>query len=125
MPDKIEKVVEELSKLTVLEASQLSKALEEKWGVTAQAVAAVAAPAASSAEAQEEEKTEFDVYLEKAGDNKLSVIKEVKVITGLALTEAKKFVDSAPKAIKTGVSKEEVQKVKEQLEKVGAEVSVK
>jgi len=118
----IKKIVEELSKLTVLEAVELSKALEETWGVSAAAAVAVAAgPAAAAAE----EKTEFDVVLADAGANKLGVIKAVKDITGLGLGEAKAFVESAPKTVKEGVTKEEADKMKATLEAAGAKVEVK
>ena len=118
----IQKLVEELSKLTVLEAVELSKALEETWGVSAAAAVAVAAgPAAAAAE----EKTEFDVILADAGANKLAVIKAVKDITGLGLGEAKALVESAPKAVKEGVAKEEAEKMKATLEAAGAKVEMK
>ena len=118
----IQKLVEELSKLTVLEAVELSKALEETWGVSAAAAVAVAAgPAAAVAE----EKTEFDVVLAEAGANKLAVIKAVKDITGLGLGEAKALVESAPKAVKEGVAKEEAEKMKATLEAAGAKVEMK
>ena len=122
----IAKLVEELSKLTVLEAADLAKALEEAWGVSAAAAVAVAAPAAGGAAAEAaEEKTEFDVILTGDGGNKIAVIKEVRAITGLGLTEAKALVESAPKALKEGVSKDEADKVKAQLEAAGAQVEVK
>ena len=118
----IQKLVEELSKLTVLEAVELSKALEETWGVSAAATVAVAAgPAAAAAE----EKTEFDVVLADAGANKLAVIKAVKDITGLGLGEAKALVESAPKAVKEGVAKDEAEKMKATLEAAGAKVEMK
>ena len=118
----IQKLVEELSKLTVLEAVELSKALEETWGVRAAAAVAVAAgPAAAAAE----EKTEFDVVLAEAGANKLAVIKAVKDITGLGLGEAKALVESAPKAIKEGLAKDEAEKLKASLEAAGAKVEMK
>jgi len=118
----IQKLVEELSKLTVLEAVELSKALEETWGVSAAAAVAVAAgPAAAAAE----EKTEFDVVLADAGANKLAVIKAVKDITGLGLGEAKALVESAPKAVKEAVAKEEAEKMKATLEAAGAKVEMK
>ena len=118
----IQKLVEELSKLTVLEAVELSKALEETWGVSAAAAVAVAAgPAAAAAE----EKTEFDVILADAGANKLAVIKAVKDITGLGLGEAKALVESAPKAIKEAVAKDEAEKMKATLEAAGAKVEMK
>ena len=118
----IQKLVEELSKLSVLEAVELSKALEETWGVSAAAAVAVAAgPAAAAAE----EKTEFDVVLAEAGANKLAVIKAVKDITGLGLGEAKALVESAPKAVKEAVSKEDADKMKASLEAAGAKVELK
>ncbi|MDE0879068.1 MAG: 50S ribosomal protein L7/L12 [Sphingomonas bacterium] len=119
-------LVDSLSELTVLEASELSKMLEEKWGVSA--AAAVAAPAAGGAGAgapAAEEKTEFDVILTGDGGKKINVIKEVRAITGLGLTEAKTMVESAPKAVKEGVSKDEAEKVKAQLEAAGATVELK
>ncbi|MCL6609545.1 MAG: 50S ribosomal protein L7/L12 [Geminicoccaceae bacterium] len=124
----LEQLVEDLSKLTVLEAAQLSKMLEEKWGVSAAApvaVAAVAGAAAPAAAAPVEEKTEFDVILASAGANKINVIKEVRAITGLGLKEAKDLVEAAPKPVKEGVSKEEAAKIKAQLEAAGATVEVK
>ena len=120
------KLVDELSSLTVLEAAELSKMLEEKWGVSAAAAVAVAAPAGGGAGAPAaEEKTEFDVILTGDGGKKINVIKEVRAITGLGLTEAKTLVESAPKAIKEGVSKDEAEKVKKQLEDAGATVELK
>ncbi|MDB5688899.1 MAG: ribosomal protein [Sphingomonas bacterium] len=120
----LQKIVDDLSALTVLEAAELSKMLEEKWGVSA--AAAVAAPAAAGAAAPVvEEKTEFDVILTGDGGKKINVIKEVRAITGLGLTEAKTLVESAPKAIKEGVSKDEAEKVKAQLEGAGATVELK
>ena len=123
----IAKLVEELSKLTVLEAADLAKALEEAWGVSAAAAVAVAAPAAGGGDAggAAEEKTEFDVILTGDGGNKIAVIKEVRAITGLGLTEAKALVESAPKAIKEGVSKDEASKIQAQLVGAGAQVEVK
>jgi large subunit ribosomal protein L7/L12 len=122
----LNKIVEELSALTVLEAAELSKLLEEKWGVSAAAAVAVAAPAAGGAAAPAaEEKTEFDVILTGDGGKKINVIKEVRAITGLGLTEAKTLVESAPKAVKEGVNKEEAEKVKKQLEEAGATVELK
>ncbi|HOE61169.1 MAG TPA: 50S ribosomal protein L7/L12 [Kiritimatiellia bacterium] len=119
-----EEVIDFLSNLSVLEISKLVKALEEKWGVTAAApVAVAAAPAAAAAPV--EEKTEFDVVLVEAGANKISVIKEVRAITGLGLKDAKDLVEAAPKPVKEGVAKEEAAKLKEQLEKAGAKVEVK
>ena len=118
----IQKLVEELSKLTVLEAVELSKALEETWGVSAAAAVAVAAgPVAAAAE----EKSEFDVVLAEVGANKLAVIKAVKDITGLGLGEAKALVESAPKAVKEGVAKDEAEKMKATLEAAGAKVEMK
>ena len=118
-------LVEELSKLTVLEAAELSKMLEEKWGVSAAApVAAAAAPVAAAA-APVEEQTEFTVILASAGDKKINVIKEVRTITGLGLKEAKDLVEGAPKPVKEGVSKDEVAKIKKMLEDAGAKVEVK
>ena len=120
----LSKIVDELSKLTVLEAADLAKMLEEKWGVTAAAAVAVAAgPAAGAAAA--EEKTEFTVMLTAVGDKKIEVIKEVRALTGLGLKEAKDLVEAAPKAVKEGVNKEEAEKIKTTLEKVGAKVELK
>ncbi|WP_061938766.1 50S ribosomal protein L7/L12 [Aureimonas sp. AU22] len=120
------KIVEDLSSLTVLEAAELSKMLEEKWGVSAAAPVAVAAGGGAGAPAAEvEEKTEFDVILAEAGANKINVIKEVRAITGLGLKEAKDLVDGAPKPVKEAVSKDEAAKIKDQLEKAGAKVDVK
>ena len=120
------KIVEDLSALTVLEAAELSKLLEEKWGVSAAAPVAVAAVAgAGAAAAVEEEKTEFDVILVDAGANKINVIKEVRGITGLGLKEAKDLVEGAPKAVKEGVSKAEAADLKKKLEDAGAKVDVK
>ena len=120
------KIVEDLSSLTVLEAAELSKLLEEKWGVSAAApVAVAAAGGAAAAAAPEEEKTEFDVILVDAGANKINVIKEVRAITGLGLKEAKALVDGAPKALKEQASKEEAESIKEKLEAAGAEVEIK
>ena len=120
----IAKLVEELSKLTVLEAADLAKALEEAWGVSAAAAVAVAAAPAAAAEAAEE-KTEFDVILASDGGNKIAVIKEVRAITSLGLTEAKALVESAPKAIKEGVSKAEAEDIKAKIEGAGGTVEVK
>ncbi|MXO70312.1 50S ribosomal protein L7/L12 [Alteraurantiacibacter buctensis] len=120
----IAKLVEELSKLTVLEAADLAKALEEAWGVSAAAAVAVAAPAAAAAEAVEE-KTEFDVILTGDGGNKIAVIKEVRAITSLGLTEAKALVESAPKAIKEGVNKTEAEEIKAKIEAAGGTVELK
>jgi large subunit ribosomal protein L7/L12 len=123
---KIEKLVEDLSSLTVLEAADLAKLLEEKWGVSAAApvaVAAAGAPAAGAAPAAE--KTEFTVVLTEAGANKINVIKEVRAITGLGLKEAKDLVEGAPKDVKADVSKDEAEKIKKQLEGAGAKVELK
>jgi large subunit ribosomal protein L7/L12 len=121
------KIVDDLSALTVLEAAELSKLLEEKWGVSAAAPVAVAAVAggAGAAAAAEEEKTEFDVILADAGANKINVIKEVRGITGLGLKEAKDLVEAAPKAVKEAVSKAEAADIKKKLEDAGAKVDVK
>jgi large subunit ribosomal protein L7/L12 len=120
------KLVDDLSALTVLEAAELSKMLEEKWGVSAAAPVAVAAVAgAGAAAAPVEEKTEFDVILADAGDKKINVIKEVRAITGLGLKEAKDLVEAAPKAVKEGVNKDEAEKIKKVLEEAGAKVEVK
>jgi large subunit ribosomal protein L7/L12 len=123
----LQKLVDELSALTVLEAAELSKLLEEKWGVSAAAPVAVAAgPAAAAAPAAAvEEQTEFTVILADAGDKKINVIKEVRSITGLGLKEAKDLVEAAPKPVKEGVSKDEVAKIKKMLEDAGAKVEVK
>jgi large subunit ribosomal protein L7/L12 len=120
----LSKIVDELSSLTVLEAADLAKMLEEKWGVSAAAAVAVAGPAAAAA-APVEEKTEFTVVLAAAGDKKIEVIKEVRALTGLGLKEAKDLVEGAPKPVKEGVNKEEAEKVKAQLEKAGAKVELK
>jgi large subunit ribosomal protein L7/L12 len=119
----IQKLVEELSKLTVLEAVELSKALEETWGVSAAAAVAVAAGPAAGAAA--EEKSEFDIVLTDIGANKLAVIKAVKEITGLGLTEAKALVESAPKTVKEAVAKDEAEKMKASIEAAGAKVELK
>ena len=119
----LSKLVDELSKLTVLEAADLAKQLEEKWGVSAAAAVAVAAGPAGAAAAVEE-KTEFTVVLVGAGDKKIEVIKEVRAITGLGLKEAKDLVEGAPKTVKDGVSKDEAAKIKAQLEKAGAKVEL-
>ncbi|MGL6187969.1 MAG: 50S ribosomal protein L7/L12 [Holosporales bacterium] len=125
MSARLEKIVEELSSLTVLEAADLAKLLEEKWGVSAAApMMAMAAAAPAGAGAAAEEKTEFDVTLKAAGEKKIEVIKEVRAITGLGLAEAKKFVEEAPKPVKQGVSKDEAEKVKKQLEAAGATVEI-
>ena len=118
-------LVDALSSLTVLEAAELSKKLEEKWGVSAAAPAAAAAPVAAVAAAPVEEQTEFTVILAKAGDKKINVIKEVRTITGLGLKEAKDLVEAAPKPVKEGVNKDEVAKIKKMLEDAGATVEVK
>jgi large subunit ribosomal protein L7/L12 len=120
----LDKIVEDLSALTVLEAAELSKMLEEKWGVSAAAPVAVAAAGAAPAAAAEE-KTEFTVMLTGAGDKKIEVIKEVRAITGLGLKEAKDLVEGAPKAVKEGVNKADAEKFKAQLEKAGAKVDLK
>jgi large subunit ribosomal protein L7/L12 len=122
---KIEKIVEDLSALTVLEAAELAKMLEEKWGVSAAAAVAVAAPAAGAAAAPAEEQTEFTVILKSGGDKKINVIKEVRAITGLGLKEAKDLVEAGGKTVKEGVSKDEAQKLKKQLEDQGAAVEIK
>jgi large subunit ribosomal protein L7/L12 len=120
------KLVDDLSALTVLEAAELSKMLEEKWGVSAAApVAAAAAPGAAAAAAPVEEQTEFNVILAAAGEKKINVIKEVRAITGLGLKEAKDLVEGAPKAVKEAVSKDEAGKIKKQLEEAGATVEIK
>ena len=122
----LEKIVDDLSSLTVLEAAELAKLLEEKWGVSAAAAVAVAAgPAAGAAAAPVEEQTEFTVMLTAAGDKKIEVIKEVRAITGLGLKEAKDLVEGAPKAVKEGVNKDDAAKLKAQLEKAGAKVDLK
>ena len=122
---KIEKLVEDLSGLTVLEAAELSKLLEDKWGVSAAAPVAVAAGPAAAAAAPAAEKTEFTVMLTEAGDKKINVIKEVRAITGLGLKEAKDLVEGAPKEVKADVSKDEAEKIKKQLEEAGAKVELK
>ena len=121
----LEKIVEELSSLTVLEAAELAKMLEEKWGVSAAAAVAVAAGPAAGPAAAAEEQTEFTVILAAAGDKKIEVIKEVRAITGLGLKEAKDLVEGAPKAVKEAVNKDEAAKIKAALEKVGAKVELK
>jgi large subunit ribosomal protein L7/L12 len=122
----LQKIVDELSTLTVLEAADLAKMLEEKWGVSAAAAVAVATgPAGAATAAAAEEKTEFNVILAAAGDKKIEVIKEVRALTGLGLKEAKDLVEGAPKAVKEGVNKEEADKIKTTLEKVGAKVELK
>ena len=117
-----EEIIQELSGKTVLEINELVKALEEAWGVSAAAAVAVAGPAAA---APAEEKTEFDVVLKAAGANKIAVIKEVRAITGLGLKDAKDMVEGAPKTVKEGASKEDAEKIAEQLKKAGAEVEIK
>ena len=121
----LEKIVEDLSSLTVLEAAELAKLLEEKWGVSAAAAVAVAAAPGAAAAATVEEKTEFTVVLAAVGEKKIEVIKEVRAITSLGLKEAKDLVEGAPKPVKEGVSKEEAEKIKAALEKVGAKVELK
>ena len=122
---KIEKLVEDLSGLTVLEAAELAKLLEDKWGVSAAAPVAVAAGPAAAAAAPAAEQTEFSVILTNAGDKKINVIKEVRAITGLGLKEAKDLVEGAPKEVKADVSKDEAAKIKKQLEDAGAKVELK
>jgi ribosomal protein L7/L12 len=122
----LNKIVEELSSLSVIEAAELSKLLEEKWGVSAAAPVAVApAPAAGGSDAAAEEKSEFDVVLAEAGANKIAVIKEVRTISGLGLKEAKDLVESAPKPLKQGVAKAEAEEMKKSLEAAGAKVELK
>ena len=122
----LQKIVDDLSSLTVLEAAELATLLEEKWGVSAAAAVAVAAPAAGGGgAAAAEEKTYFTVVLASAGDKKIEVIKEVRAITGLGLKEAKDLVEGAPKPVKDGVAKDEAEKIKAQLEKAGAKVELK
>ena len=121
----LQKIVDDLSTLTVLEAAELAKLLEEKWGVSAAAAVAVAAGPAGAAAAPVEEKTEFTVVLAAAGDKKIEVIKEVRALTGLGLKEAKDLVEGAPKPVKEGVAKDEAEKIKATLEKVGAKVELK
>ena len=119
----LNKIIDELSKLTVVEAADLSKQLEEKWGVSA--AAAVAAAPAGAAAAPAEEKSEFSVFLSSAGDKKINVIKEVRAITGLGLKEAKDLVEGAPKDVKTGVAKKDAEEAKKKLEAAGAKVELK
>jgi large subunit ribosomal protein L7/L12 len=121
----LQKIVDDLSSLTVLEAADLAKLLEEKWGVSAAAAVAVAAGPAGAAAPAAEEKTEFNVILAAVGDKKIEVIKEVRALTGLGLKEAKDLVEGAPKPVKEGVNKEEAEKIKATLEKVGAKVELK
>ena len=120
----LNKIIDELSTLTVVEAAELSKQLEEKWGVTAAAPAA-AAPAGAAAAPAGEEKSEFSIFLASAGDKKINVIKEVRAITGLGLKEAKDLVEGAPKEIKSGVSKKDAEEMKKKLEAAGAKVELK
>jgi len=121
----LQKIVDDLSSLTVLEAAELAKLLEEKWGVSAAAAVAVAAAPGGAAAAAAEAQTEFTVVLASAGDKKIEVIKEVRAITGLGLKEAKDLVEGAPKNVKEGVAKDEADKLKAQLEKAGAKVELK
>ena len=121
----LNKIVDDLSALTVLEAAELAKLLEEKWGVSAAAAVAVAGPAAGAAAPAAEEQTEFDVILTGDGGKKINVIKEVRAITGLGLGEAKALVEGAPKAVKDGVNKDEAEKIKKQLEEAGGTVELK
>ena len=121
----LNKIIDDLSSLTVLEAAELSKLLEEKWGVSAAAPAAAAAPGAGAPAAPAEEKTEFDVVLAEAGSNKIAVIKEVRTITALGLKEAKDLVEGAPKPLKQGVAKAEAEEIKKALEAAGAKVELK
>lgn len=121
----LDQIVDQLSALTVMEAAELSKLLEEKWGVSAAAPVAVAAAGGAAAPAAEEAKDEFTVILASAGDKKIEVIKEVRAITGLGLKEAKDLVEGAPKTVKEGANKDEAEKIKAQLEKVGAKVELK
>ena len=121
----LNKIVEELSKLTVLEASELSKKLEEEWGVSAAAPVAIAAAGSEGGSVAVAEKTEFDVELTAIGDKKINVIKAVRVVTSLGLKEAKELVESAPKVIKSGVSKDDAEAIKKQLEEAGATVALK
>lgn len=126
MAANLEKIVEQLSELSVLEAAELSKLLEEKWGVTAAAAAPVAVAAAAGGEAAaEEEKDAFDVVLEAAGGNKIAVIKEVRAITGLGLKEAKELVEAGGKTVKEGAKKDEAEEIKKKLEEAGATVALK
>ena len=126
MSDKLNAIIKDLSALTVLEAAELAKRLEEEWGVSAAApVAVAAAPAGGGEAAAVEEKTEFDVILVAAGDNKINVIKEVRAITGLGLKEAKDLVEAAPKPIKEAVKKEEAEDIKKKVEAAGAKVEIK
>ena len=123
---ELDKIVDQLSKLTVMEAADLAKMLEETWGVSASApMMAAAASQGESASSESEEKSEYDIILESAGDKKINVIKEVKAITGLGLKEAKELVESAPKSIKTAVPKSEAEELKGKLEAAGAKISLK
>ena len=121
----LNKIVEDLSSLSVIEAAELSKLLEEKWGVSAAAPVAVAAPAAGGSETAAEEKSEFDLVLTEIGSNKIAVIKEVRTITGLGLKEAKDLVESAPKPLKQGIAKAEAEEMKKSLEAAGAKAELK
>ena len=121
----LEKIIKDLSSLSVVEAAELSKKLEEAWGVSATAPVAVATAPAAGEEKAAEEQTEFEIVLQEAGSNKIAVIKETRTITGLGLKEAKELVDSAPKAVKEGASKEEAEDIKSQLEEAGASVELK
>ncbi|MBT7077121.1 MAG: 50S ribosomal protein L7/L12 [Pelagibacterales bacterium] len=121
----LEKIVEELSTLTVMEAAELSKLLEDKWGVSAAAAVAVAAPSAGGSAVAAEEKNSFDVVLSSIGESKISVIKEVRAITTLGLKEAKDLVESAPTAVKEGATKDEAEEIKKKLEEAGATVELK
>ena len=121
----LNKIVEDLSSLSVIEAAELSKLLEEKWGVSAAAPVAVAAPAAGGSETAAEEKSEFDLVLSETGSNKISVIKEVRTITGLGLKEAKDLVEGAPKPLKQGIAKAEAEEMKKSLEAAGAKAELK
>ena len=121
----LNKIIEDLSSLSVIEAAELSKLLEEKWGVTAAAPVAVAAPVTGGGEAAAEEKSEFDLVLSEVGSNKISVIKEVRTITGLGLKEAKYLVEAAPKPLKQGIAKAEAEEMKKSLEAAGAKAELK
>ena len=121
----LNKIIDDLSGLTVVEAAELSKQLEEKWGVTAAAAVAAAAPASSSGSAPTEEKDEFTIMLTAAGDKKINVIKEIRSVTALGLKEAKDLVEGAPKEVKTGVNKKEAEEIKKKLEAAGAKVELK
>ena len=121
----LNKIIDELSSLTVVEAAELSKQLEEKWGVTAAAAAVAAAPAGGAAAAPAEEKDEFTIVLAAAGDKKINVIKEVRAVTSLGLKEAKDLVEGAPKEVKSGVKKQEAEEIKKKLEAAGAKVELK